>query len=118
MTFPNSAASISVAASGSDPVRVTRREPTHARVVGSVIPASRHVPRSLVSIIPWWGYVILAGLAWGIYVPLIFFGGTELSTKPGTIGGRLASILAVGIAYFFLGVIIPLLLMWTRDDAQ
>ena len=53
--------------------------------------------------IPWWGYVILAGLAWGTYVPIIFYGGTELTTRPGTIGGRLASILCVGVAYFVLG---------------
>src|SRR5918999_3983204 len=68
--------------------------------------------------IPWWGYVILAGLAWGTYVPLIFYGGTELTTKPGTIGGRLASILAVGVAYFVLAVVVPVLLMATRDDAR
>jgi uncharacterized membrane protein len=68
--------------------------------------------------IPWWGYVILAGLAWGTYVPIIFYGGTELTTRPGTIGGRLASILCVGVAYFVLGVVIPVLIMSTRDDAK
>jgi hypothetical protein len=68
--------------------------------------------------IPWWGYVILAGLAWGTYVPIIFYGGTELTTRPGTIGGRLASILCVGVAYFVLGVVIPVLLMSLRDDAK
>ncbi len=68
--------------------------------------------------IPWWGYVILAGLAWGVYVPLIFFGGTELTTRPGTIGGRLASILCVGIAYFVMAVVVPLVLMTIRDDAK
>ncbi|HVL13243.1 MAG TPA: hypothetical protein VM529_11810 [Gemmata sp.] len=68
--------------------------------------------------IPWWGYVILAGLAWGTYVPIIFYGGTELTTRPGTIGGRLASILCVGVAYFVLGVIVPVLLMASRDDAR
>lgn len=68
--------------------------------------------------IPWWGYVILAGLSWGTYVPIIFYGGTELTTKPGTIGGRLASILCVGIAYFFLAVIVPVILMSLRDDAK
>ena len=67
--------------------------------------------------IPWWGYVICAGLAWGTYVPIIFYGGTELSTKPGTIGGRLASILCVGVAYFVLAVVIPVVVMSTRDDA-
>jgi hypothetical protein len=68
--------------------------------------------------LPWWGYVICAGLAWGVYVPLIFYGGTELTTRPGTIGGRLASILCVGIAYFLMAVVIPVVLMLMRDDAQ
>jgi hypothetical protein len=68
--------------------------------------------------IPWWGYVILAGLSWGTYVPLIFYGGTELTTKPGTIGGRLASILCVGVAYFVMAVVIPVVLMSVRDDAK
>jgi hypothetical protein len=68
--------------------------------------------------IPWWGYVIGAGLAWGTYVPLVFFGGTELTTRPGTIGGRLASILCVGVAYFVLAVVVPVVLMVTRDDAK
>jgi hypothetical protein len=68
--------------------------------------------------IPWWGYVLLAGLAWGTYVPIIFYGGTELTTRPGTIGGRLASILCVGVAYFVLAVVIPVALMATRDDAR
>jgi hypothetical protein len=67
---------------------------------------------------PWWGYVLLAGLAWGTYVPLIFYGGTELTTRPGTIGGRLASILCVGVAYFVLAVVIPVALMLTREDAR
>lgn len=68
--------------------------------------------------LPWWAYVVLAGLAWGTYVPIIFYGGTELSTRPGTIGGRLASILCVGVAYFVLAVVIPVVLMSVRDDAQ
>src|SRR5207302_6732774 len=68
--------------------------------------------------IPWWGYVIGAGLAWGTYVPLVFYGGTELTTRPGTIGGRLASILCVGVAYFVLAVIVPIALMSVRDDAK
>jgi hypothetical protein len=68
--------------------------------------------------IPWWGYVIGAGLAWGTYVPLVFYGGSELTTRPGTIGGRLASILCVGVAYFVLAVLVPVLLMSMRDDAK
>jgi hypothetical protein len=68
--------------------------------------------------IPWWGYVIAAGLAWGTYVPIIFYGGTELATKTSPIGGRLASILCVGVAYFVLAVLVPVALMATRDDAK
>ena len=55
--------------------------------------------------IPWWGYVLLAGLAWGTYVPIIFYGGSVLG---GTVGSRLMAILCVGVAYFVLGVIFPL----------
>ena len=66
----------------------------------------------------WLVFVAIAGLSWGTYVPIIFYGGTELSTKPGTIGGRLASILCVGCAYFVLAVLIPLAIMATREDAK
>jgi hypothetical protein len=73
--------------------------------------------------IPWWGYVIGAGLAWGTYVPLVFFGGQMLSPLNAAgvtvgIGGRLASILCVGVAYFVLAVVVPVGLMATRDDAS
>jgi hypothetical protein len=67
--------------------------------------------------IPWWGYVILAGLAWGTYVPIVFYGGLELTPATQGIGGRLASILCVGIAYFVLAVVIPVALMMTGGDA-
>ena len=74
--------------------------------------------------LPLWAvYVILAGLAWGTYVPLIFFGGQMLSplNPQGVavgIGGRLASILSVGVAYTVMAVAIPMALMATRDDAR
>jgi hypothetical protein len=71
-----------------------------------------------VSNIPWWGYVVGAGLAWGTYVPLVFFGGQMLTGDRGGIGGRLASILAVGVAYFVLAVLVPVLLMAVREDAK
>jgi len=73
--------------------------------------------------LPWWGYVILAGLAWGTYVPIIFFGGQLLSPLNAQgaavgVGGRLASILCVGVSYFVLAVLVPIALMATRDDAK
>jgi len=58
----------------------------------------------------WILYVILAGLAWGTYVPIIFYGGTELGGKA---NARLLAILCVGIAYFVIGVMFPLVLFFT-----
>jgi hypothetical protein len=53
---------------------------------------------------PWLLFVLLAGLAWGTYVPLIFYGGGELGGKPSS---RLLAILCVGVAYFLLAIVIP-----------
>ncbi len=55
----------------------------------------------------WLAYVLVAGLAWGTYVPIVFYGGQELTGKPGELGGRLMSILCVGMAYFLLAVLVP-----------
>jgi hypothetical protein len=63
----------------------------------------------------WLLYVALAGLSWGTYVPLIFFGGNELPTSKPGIGGRLMAILCVGVAYFVLAVIIPLALFLSKQ---
>src|SRR5205807_706 len=61
----------------------------------------------------WLLYVAMAGLAWGTYVPIIFYGGNELSAKPGP-SGRFMAILCVGIAYFVIGVLLPLLMFATN----
>jgi drug/metabolite transporter (DMT)-like permease len=55
----------------------------------------------------WIVYVALAGLAWGTYVPIIFYGGSELGGRP---NARLMAILCVGVAYFVIGVLVPLVL--------
>lgn len=55
----------------------------------------------------WLVYVALAGLAWGTYVPIIFYGGSELGGKP---NARLMAILCVGLAYFVIGVLLPVVL--------
>ena len=70
--------------------------------------------------IPWWGYVIIAGLSWGTYVPIVFYGGQMLTGDPklAPLGGRLASILCVGAAYFVLAVVIPLVLMSSRGVSR
>jgi hypothetical protein len=65
---------------------------------------------------PWLLFVTLAGLAWGTYVPLIFFGGSELGGKPAS---RLLAILCVGVAYFVIGVIFPAVYLYlTPAEAQ
>ena len=63
--------------------------------------------------LPWWGYVLLAGLSWGTYVPIIFFGGSELGGKA---NARLMAILCVGGAYFVIGVLFPLFLFLTGQQ--
>lgn len=55
----------------------------------------------------WLLYVALAGLSWGTYVPIIFYGGKELGGLP---NARLMAILCVGGAYFVIGVLLPLVL--------
>jgi hypothetical protein len=60
----------------------------------------------------WLLYVGLAGLAWGTYVPIIFYGGNELSARPGP-SGRFMAILCVGAAYFVIGVLLPLVMFAT-----
>jgi hypothetical protein len=52
----------------------------------------------------WLVYALLAGLSWGTYVPIIFYGGSELGGKP---SARLTAILCVGVAYFVIGVLFP-----------
>jgi len=65
----------------------------------------------------WLLFVALAGLSWGTYVPVVFYGGKELTTDPTKVSGRLMSILCVGVAYFFLAVLIPLGLFLSKKHA-
>ena len=71
-------------------------------------------PKSGAKSYTWLLIVALAGLAWGTYVPVIFYGGKELG---GTEGARLTSILCVGLAYFVLAVLIPLGLFLSKKHA-
>src|SRR5438105_9375604 len=61
----------------------------------------------------WLLYVAIAGLSWGTYVPLIFYGGNELGGKS---GARLMAILCVGIAYFVIAVVLPLALFLSKQE--
>jgi hypothetical protein len=55
----------------------------------------------------WMIFVGLAGLAWGVYVPLIAQGGKELRNSYG-------AILCVGVAYFVIAIVLPLFILWQR----
>lgn len=57
----------------------------------------------------WLLYVGLAGLSWGTYVPLIFYGGNELGGKPSS---RVMAILCVGLAYMVIAVVFPLVYLY------
>jgi len=55
----------------------------------------------------WMFFVALAGLSWGVYVPLIAQGGKLLKNSYG-------SFLCVGVAYFLIAVIYPLVIFSLR----
>src|SRR5437764_43278 len=61
----------------------------------------------------WLLYVLLAGLSWGTYVPLIFYGGSELGKSS---GARILAILCVGVAYFLIAVLFPLYLFLSGQE--
>src|SRR5262252_5448894 len=61
----------------------------------------------------WLLYVAIAGLSWGTYVPLIFYGGNELGGKS---SARLMAILCVGVAYFVIAVVFPLFLFLSKQE--
>ncbi len=63
----------------------------------------------------WIFYVALAGLAWGTYVPIIFYGGNELGGKAAS---RMLGVLCVGGAYFVIGVIFPLIYLYVMTPAD
>jgi hypothetical protein len=57
----------------------------------------------------WMFFVGLAGLAWGVYVPLIASGGKELKNS-------YASFLCVGVAYFLVAILFPTGILWYRGQ--
>jgi hypothetical protein len=63
----------------------------------------------------WLFYVALAGLSWGTYVPLIFYGGNELGGKASS---RILAILCVGVAYFVIGVVFPLVYLFVMTPVE
>jgi drug/metabolite transporter (DMT)-like permease len=53
-------------------------------------------------------FVALAGLCWGVYVPLVAEGGKELHFN------GYAAFLCVGAAYFLIAILLPLAVLWAR----
>jgi drug/metabolite transporter (DMT)-like permease len=58
----------------------------------------------------WLLWVAIAGLSWGTYVPLIAYGGKELGFN------RFGALLCVGVAYFLIAVILPIVLFFTKIE--
>jgi drug/metabolite transporter (DMT)-like permease len=74
---------------------------------------SNHEPGEAAMKSEWVLYTLAAGLAWGTYVPLIFYGGSELGGKSAS---RILAILCVGIAYFVIAVLFPLYLFLSNKE--
>jgi hypothetical protein len=55
----------------------------------------------------WMVFVGLAGLCWGFYVPLVAEGGKQLKTG-------YASFLCVGVAYFLIAVLAPVIILFAK----
>jgi drug/metabolite transporter (DMT)-like permease len=55
----------------------------------------------------WMIFVALAGLCWGVYVPLVAQGGKELKNS-------YVSFLCVGAAYFLIAVIAPVAILYAK----
>jgi hypothetical protein len=58
----------------------------------------------------WLVFSVVAGLCWGTYVPLVAFGIRALGRSP------FASFLCVGLAYFLIAVIVPIVLLNTTES--
>jgi drug/metabolite transporter (DMT)-like permease len=62
----------------------------------------------------WHAFVIGAVLSWGVYVPVLHEGQTNMGGDKGT--ASLRGFLCVGVAYFLTAVVIPVLFMLARGD--
>jgi hypothetical protein len=63
----------------------------------------------------WILYAVVAGLAWGTYVPLVGYGGKQLGGAP---TARLLAILCIGVAYLLIGVLFPLFYLFVMTPAE
>jgi hypothetical protein len=58
----------------------------------------------------WHAFVLGTVLAWGVYVPVLHEGQSQLGGAEGPKGGSMRAFLCVGLAYVLTAVIIPLIL--------
>src|SRR5271165_4757521 len=77
-----------------------------ARLDLSIYPLEESMMKSRV----WMFFVALAGLCWGVYVPLVAEGGKELHSA-------FAAFLCVGGAYFLLAVLLPIIILRARGKS-
>lgn len=59
----------------------------------------------------WLIFVAGAILSWGMYGPALHRGQI-------TLGNPLRALLCVGVAYFLIGVLVPLVALWLQDDLR
>jgi len=57
----------------------------------------------------WLAYAAGAVLFWGLYGPVLHLGQVRL-------GSPLRALLCVGLAYFLIGVLVPLAMLWSQGD--
>lgn len=87
------------------PVAAVEHSPADGATPAATTPAKPEPRMGLVV------FMILAtALAWGIYGPLLHQGQGLMS------GSRLRPLMCVGLAYFLIAVIVPLLVLWKSPD--
>jgi hypothetical protein len=97
-------------------VVVTEAESSPAEGVSSEEPGgeqpSASTPRAATSV---WGIVfsiVIAALCWGSYGPFLHIGQSKMD------GSRLRPFSCVGLAYFFIAVAVPLVIIYTRSGDE
>jgi hypothetical protein len=63
----------------------------------------------------WLAFVLGAVLSWGIYVPVLHEGQTQLAGNPQT--RSLRAFLCVGLAYFLTAIVVPLVVIFIRQES-
>jgi drug/metabolite transporter (DMT)-like permease len=70
----------------------------------------------MAKLLDWLPFVIGAGLCWGCYVPFIQQGQSNLPQVGGGKPGAFTAFLGVGIAYFLIAVLVPVIMIWNGTE--